>query len=534
MAGDIWTGVKRGMKAIWLIIFGPNLYGEYSQADPENGSGTNICEYIGAVGCDIIYFLYRTGMAVLPLTVWHFYRKSNGFQNLTVFYPYIGLVSLFLFIRAIGRLFCSSYRSMIKLLIEHNENPNDRAILRRLTFKYNISLWNVHGLELPFTKDKLFVDEYPLNIVNEGFINVFFGWIAIHAFGRRMVFPGSVTPLKLMLKSTMNQERCVFFRKNSVRKVERIPIRTRNGNVIDTLFVDQRGNETWPLGKTLVIVSDGNASYCERGLCQGWVDNGYSTLAYNAPGCGESSGTPYYNQICDAAEGVMALAKRLGFEPEHIVVYGWSIGGFASSFIASNYKVKGVVLDATFDSLVPLANAVTGGLAPKLAKFAVSYYFNMNLPKLLTRYAGPITFIRRRYDEIIITDHSNPEDSTRSNRINFLFKEFLADRYKYLQWTSLDEMIVDEWLEAEEDKRSEWSGIGRIQDLRELLPQNSDEADKLDPSERVSIIRLLCVWHFIDLDLSHNMGFPQIRCVAPEPIFPEDTSSEDNHKHSSK
>jgi len=532
MTEDIWKQMKKGIKAIWMVVFGPNLYGEYSDTLEEHGNKSNLCEYIGMVGCDIMYFLYRTGMAVLPLTVWHFNKRSNGLQNLSVFYPYITFTSLFLIMRAIGRLCRPPYRTMVKLLIEHNENPKDRAALLRLTSKYNISLWNVHGLQLSFTNNQLYVDKYPLDISKEGIFNVFFGWFAIHLFGRRMVFPGSVTPLKLLLKSTVNNERYSFFLKNKGRKTERIPIRTRNGNVIDTLFADQRGDESWPLGKTLVIVTDGNAGYCERGLCQGWIENGYSTLAYNAPGCGESSGTPYYNQLCDAAEGVMTLAKQLGFEPEDIVVYGWSIGGFATSFIAANYKVKGVVLDATFDSLVPLANSVTGGLAPNLAKFAVGYYFNMNLPKLLSRYSGPITFIRRRYDEIIITDHSNPENSTKSNRINFLLKKFLADRYSYLQWSDSDDMIVDEWLDCQEIERREWASVNTTRNIQEFLPRDSDEAGKMDPNERVDVIRRLCLWHFVDLDLSHNMLFPQARCVAPEPIFPDGTSSKESDRDS--
>lgn len=288
------------------------------------------------------------------------------------------------------------------------------------------------------------------------------------------------------------------------------------------------------MGKTLVIVTDGNAGYCERGLCQGWVENGYSTLAYNAPGCGESSGTPYYDQICDAAEGIMTLAKNLGFEPEQIVVYGWSIGGFATSFIAANYKVKGVVLDATFDSLVPLANSVTCGFAPNLTKFAVGYYFNMNLPKLLRRYPGPITFLRRRHDEIIITDHSNPENSTRSNRINFLFKEFLADRYSYLQWNSSDKNIVDEWLDLDEHERREWSNRNTVRDIHEVLPRSSNEVELLKPDERANVIRRLCLWHFVDLDLSHNMPFPQDCSVAPEPVFPDGTQFEESDRDAIK
>lgn len=103
MTESTLTVIGRKLKATWMIIFGPNLYGEYSISH-EQKDESNLCGYIGTLGCDIMYFLYRTGMAFLPLTVWHFNKRSNGFQNLTVFYPYIALTSLFLFMRAIGRL----------------------------------------------------------------------------------------------------------------------------------------------------------------------------------------------------------------------------------------------------------------------------------------------------------------------------------------------------------------------------------------------------------------------------------------------
>lgn len=35
---------------------------------------------------------------------------------------------------------------------------------------------------------------------------------------------------------------------------------------------------------------------------------------------------------------------KLGFQPENIILFGWSIGGYTSSWAAMNYpEVKGVV-----------------------------------------------------------------------------------------------------------------------------------------------------------------------------------------------
>lgn len=57
-----------------------------------------------------------------------------------------------------------------------------------------------------------------------------------------------------------------------------------------------------------------------------------------------------------AADAVMQYAFSLGFETEKIILFAWSIGGFAVSWLAHHYpNVKAVVLDACFDSIIPLA-----------------------------------------------------------------------------------------------------------------------------------------------------------------------------------
>ena len=49
---------------------------------------------------------------------------------------------------------------------------------------------------------------------------------------------------------------------------------------------------------------------------------------------------------------------ELGFADEDIVLFAWSIGGYATSWLAMNYpNIRAVVIDASFDDLVPLALA---------------------------------------------------------------------------------------------------------------------------------------------------------------------------------
>ena len=143
-------------------------------------------------------------------------------------------------------------------------------------------------------------------------------------------------------------------------------------NKIDTLFVDNRNVISYSSvsrvatvdssaknsdnGKYLVICCDGNASFYEVGLFAIPIENGYSVLGWNYPGFGQSSGQPYPDQLTSAADAVMQYAFSLGFKTENIILASWSIGGFTISWMTNHYPdVRGAILDACFDDVVPLA-----------------------------------------------------------------------------------------------------------------------------------------------------------------------------------
>src|SRR5699024_9926434 len=72
-----------------------------------------------------------------------------------------------------------------------------------------------------------------------------------------------------------------------------------------------------------------------------------------------SNGQPYPLQLIHAFEVVINFAvTRLGFPLSQIYLYGWSIGGFPVAWAASHYpELRGVILDATFDDVLPLARS---------------------------------------------------------------------------------------------------------------------------------------------------------------------------------
>lgn len=75
------------------------------------------------------------------------------------------------------------------------------------------------------------------------------------------------------------------------------------------------------------------------------IEAKYSVVGWNHPGFGGSTGAPFPSQERNAVDAVMQFSiNHLGFRPDQILLYGWSIGGYTSSWAAMNYPdVKGLV-----------------------------------------------------------------------------------------------------------------------------------------------------------------------------------------------
>lgn len=100
----------------------------------------------------------------------------------------------------------------------------------------------------------------------------------------------------------------------------------------------------------------------------------------------------------------MQYALSLGFKQENIILFSWSIGGFAISWLSNHYPdVKAVILDACFDTITPLALQQMPRFASKFVQYTIEHNLNLNVAELISKYHGPVTFIRRTQDEIIST-----------------------------------------------------------------------------------------------------------------------------------
>jgi pimeloyl-ACP methyl ester carboxylesterase len=77
---------------------------------------------------------------------------------------------------------------------------------------------------------------------------------------------------------------------------------------------------------------------------------GCSVLGWNHPGFGASSGTPSPASEAHAIDAMLEFAQdSLGYTLDSIVLHGWSIGGFATSWAAMNHQgVRGPSVSARF------------------------------------------------------------------------------------------------------------------------------------------------------------------------------------------
>ncbi|XP_070604867.1 ABHD16B-like [Erythrolamprus reginae] len=251
-----------------------------------------------------------------------------------------------------------------------------------------------------------------------------------HTIGRWLLYPGSIclfnkVPLKLLVNGRT--------RLMEDFHGKRAKLVACDGNKIDTMFVDRRGKSFGRLGMRLVISCEGNGSFYEVGCFITPLKAGYSVLGWNHPGFGRSSGKPYPQNDINAMDVVLRYAiHRLKFSLEDIAIYGYSLGSYTATWAAMSYPELGaLVLDASFDSLLPLVAKLVTKQVKKLVLQTVKENFNLNVADMLCHYQGPVLLIRRTFDEITTTQFNLETHlpMIQTNRANELLFQILRCRY---------------------------------------------------------------------------------------------------------
>ena len=514
-----------GISHFFTCLSGPTLYKMYRQAGRlgQGHHGTekyaaNAVERYGGIVMSCISTLWSFTIYTSPFILTTLYRRDmftpTGAVTLSKFFMSFCVVYvLSMNVRALGRATNPSYKEFLDVLTSalRDFKPENKQRLQLYDFEF--SSWPVEfSMKGRITKqNRRFL---PANFQNSIWQIPLssMAWLMVHTFGIKLVYPGSIGFMKTALAEPLQsgREKWILEKKGIRYKLE-----TDDGNHIDTMFFDRRDSGSTVNGKTLVVSCEGNAGFYEIGVLSTPMDAGYSVLGWNHPGFGGSTGTPYPSEETSAIDAVMQFAiDKLGFTPDQIVLHGWSIGGFPSSWVAMNYPdIKAVILDATFDDLLPLAVPRMPELMEPLVRTGVSQYINLNVAEQLSMYHGPIRLIRRSQDEMISTEPA----LISTNRGNDLLVKILRHRYPYLFNDSGSSKLLEEYLSANEVTRNELLATIKEDSIQSTVALSIEEWDGRYPCKlgkdieqegKQQLILFLASKYMVDFDSTHCTPLP--------------------------
>merc|ERR1712062_874516 len=162
-----------------------------------------------------------------------------------------------------------------------------------------------------------------------------------------------------------------------------------------------------------------------------------------------------------------------------------------------NYPdIKGVIIDASFDELLPLAIPRMPNFLAPLVSYSVQRFVSLNIAEQLKKYHGPIQLVRRTMDEMISTDM----DNVMSNRGNHLLTKLLQYRYPHL---FEKEQIKQLWefLSFEEP--------GQI----EFLDKFKIDEEDMKSEEKTKLVLFLAKTYLTNVDSTHCTPLPKDKFV---------------------
>ncbi|XP_043198973.1 phosphatidylserine lipase ABHD16A-like [Amphibalanus amphitrite] len=434
------------MGSLIRSFLGPELYRVY-KTDTTAGFQyvPNAMESWGDRIISFVRLFYKTTVWTSPLVgaylLWRGYLSVDGAASLVRFAGWLGaLAAGAAVLRAFGRMANPQYRVFMEVLGGDTTDPERRRQLAG--YDFDMAAWPIdfaaqRVLEIPAGGETL-----TSSLSDEGLLGLptrLLTYCVVHTIGRRLMYPGSIGFMRSLLAPALLEGR--------TRLVEELggkrhALLARDGNRIDTMFVDRRRDGNSPNGKTLVICCEGNAGFYEIGATSAPLEAGYSVLGWNHPGFAGSSGVPLPESEQSAIAAVMEFAEsQLGFRQQDTILYAWSIGGYTASWAAMTHPgVGGVVLDATFDDVLPLAVARMPPSWNSLVQLTCRRHLDLNNSRLLRHYPGPVLLIRRSQDEVITVT----EGEVGTNRANDLLLQLMEHRFPSLLDTS-SRRLLERW-----------------------------------------------------------------------------------------
>jgi hypothetical protein len=165
-----------------------------------------------------------------------------------------------------------------------------------------------------------------------------------------------------------------------------------------------------------------------------------------------SKGRPDVLSEINGIDGIMHYAlDQLKFRSDHIVLFAWSIGGYAACWTSAHYpNIRGLLLDATFDDILPLAKQRMPTCLSGLVETTIRQYFNLNNVNWLRSYDGPFYVIRRTRDQVV----SLANNRLMTNRANEILFDILVHRYPYIYHDERTKCLLRQTISSIEDDRT--------------------------------------------------------------------------------
>ncbi|KAJ8667481.1 hypothetical protein QAD02_009144 [Eretmocerus hayati] len=447
------------IRSLWQCAFSPRLYKFYEvswvgRLIDKPYEAKNLERWGDQV---VISFVTAWSLTIyaIPLILIALYRRGSPLGDaytISQFVTGAGIILVTsLMARGYSRANNPAYMKFIKVLDEAQAHYNSETKQELGKYEFEFWAWPIDFYVSSVEKSKEKLTLQSLDLSNRSTTRRKDSILAVpckilsysiaHSVAVKLIYPGSMSILNWAMRDNLIKGRVDLIKIGA----ERFKLFTSDKNEIDAIFLDKRQKTS--NGAILVITCEGNCGFYEVGIITTPLNKGYSVLGWNHPGFGGSTGDPYPDQEENAIDCVVKFAiHQLGFAENKIILNGWSIGGYTASWAAMNYPaINSLLLDATFDDILPLALARMPASIEPLVRSVIRNHFNLNVSAQLNRYDGRVLIVRRTDDEMICV----PDNSLGGNRGNNLLEKLLARRYPQLFSNSPNShWILEQLLEA--------------------------------------------------------------------------------------
>lgn len=184
------------------------------------------------------------------------------------------------------------------------------------------------------------------------------------------------------------------------RPAEDVWLKTSDGLRLHAWFF--AADQSSPRAKFVMLFCHGNGGNLTSrpGYYRAILETGVNLLTFDYRGYGRSGGEPSEAGTYTDAEAAYQWLRTRGFAPEHILVWGESLGGGIASHLAATEPVGGLMLQSTFTSIPDIGAELFPWLPVRLIS-RIKYDTHSRLPHLKC----PVVVMHSRGDTTIRFPH---------------------------------------------------------------------------------------------------------------------------------